>query len=181
MNCPKCNSSDTRKFSILYQSGTTLGDFTGGGIGGSSSGLGGGIFSGNSKNQTLLAQRVAPPKEDSNLPAVTWIAAIVGFIVTLPFGCGFGITAFAVVFIGLGLVLAIGNSGDSLSARRKRWENSWLCMKCGHGFVEGATSQPYDDELRSILQLEGKLSAIKRYRELTGVSLADAKEYVESL
>jgi ATP-dependent Clp protease ATP-binding subunit ClpC len=37
------------------------------------------------------------------------------------------------------------------------------------------------DEIRTLLQTEGKIAAIKRYRELTGVGLREAKEAVEEL
>jgi hypothetical protein len=68
MNCPNCNSPDTRKFSVIYQSGTAIGDFSGGVIGTSRQGLSGGVFLGGTRNQTLLAHRVTPPCAVGNAP-----------------------------------------------------------------------------------------------------------------
>lgn len=38
-----------------------------------------------------------------------------------------------------------------------------------------------DYELKSIISEDGKIKAIKRYREITGVGLKEAKEYVDNL
>jgi hypothetical protein len=38
-----------------------------------------------------------------------------------------------------------------------------------------------EDEIRTILATQGKIAAIKRYRELTGVGLKDAKDAVEAM
>ncbi|NMB37053.1 MAG: hypothetical protein GX993_03295 [Bacteroidales bacterium] len=43
------------------------------------------------------------------------------------------------------------------------------------------TSNSFDDEWREILRAEGKLEACKRYKEAMGVSLAMAKEYIDSI
>ena len=38
-----------------------------------------------------------------------------------------------------------------------------------------------DDELRDIISNSGKIKAIKRYREHTGVGLKESKEYIDNL
>jgi len=38
-----------------------------------------------------------------------------------------------------------------------------------------------EDEIRVILATQGKIAAIKRYRELTGVGLKDAKDAVDAM
>lgn len=38
-----------------------------------------------------------------------------------------------------------------------------------------------DDELKEIIIKEGKIKAIKRYREHTGVGLKESKEYIDNL
>ena len=43
------------------------------------------------------------------------------------------------------------------------------------------SSNPFDDELREIIVREGMLKAIMKYKEVKGVDLVTAKEYVESL
>ena len=47
--------------------------------------------------------------------------------------------------------------------------------------LELPSSNPFDDELREIIANEGMLKAIKKYKEVKGVDLVTAKEYVESL
>jgi len=38
-----------------------------------------------------------------------------------------------------------------------------------------------DNELRNIIAENGKIKAIKKYREVTGIGLKEAKEYVDNL
>lgn len=38
-----------------------------------------------------------------------------------------------------------------------------------------------DNELKNIISDKGKIKAIKRYREITGVGLKEAKEYIDKL
>ena len=38
-----------------------------------------------------------------------------------------------------------------------------------------------DDELRALIESGQKIEAIKRYREMTGAGLAEAKEAVEAI
>lgn len=38
-----------------------------------------------------------------------------------------------------------------------------------------------DNELKNMISDKGKIKAIKRYRELTGVGLKEAKEYIDKL
>lgn len=45
----------------------------------------------------------------------------------------------------------------------------------------GVSGQPLDDEIKALI-LEGKkIKAIKRYREVTGVGLKEAKDYIDKL
>jgi hypothetical protein len=162
MNCPKCDSPDIRKFSVIYESGTTVGDFSGGAVGVSGDGgLAGGILAGSSGSQTLLAKRVTPPQSHTG---AVFVIAIVAAIVTYiavnklsdgSLGLGFGaFTLFMVLFAALLLIL---NSSlvRSLPARKKLWENSWLCMKCGYAFVEepGGSQSDYDEKERQLLRI----------------------------
>ncbi len=52
------------------------------------------------------------------------------------------------------------------------------CPHCGH---PDPYSDSVDNKVREVLQSKGKVQAIKLYREATGCSLLEGKEYVESL
>lgn len=45
----------------------------------------------------------------------------------------------------------------------------------------GVPKDPLDDELRSIIEKDGKIKAIKKVREVTGFGLKEAKDYVDNL
>ncbi|MCA9053689.1 MAG: ribosomal protein L7/L12 [Planctomycetaceae bacterium] len=63
------------------------------------------------------------------------------------------------------------------------------CEKCGaelslepaapEAAADGEPSTGLDAEIKRLLQQQGKIAAIKRYREATGVGLAEAKYAVE--
>ena len=45
----------------------------------------------------------------------------------------------------------------------------------------GVPKDPLDDELKSIIEKDGKIKAIKKVREVTGLGLKEAKDYVDNL
>lgn len=45
----------------------------------------------------------------------------------------------------------------------------------------GVPKDPLDDEIRSILEKDGKIKAIKKVKEVTGLGLREAKDYVDNL
>ncbi|MCB2353523.1 ribosomal protein L7/L12 [Clostridium estertheticum] len=45
----------------------------------------------------------------------------------------------------------------------------------------GVPKDPLDDELKSIIEKDGKIKAIKKCREVTGFGLKEAKDYVDNL
>jgi ribosomal protein L7/L12 len=57
------------------------------------------------------------------------------------------------------------------------------CPKCGYPIKSGSTAQPIELEplVRETLLREGKIAAIKVYRERTGAQLIDSKQYVERI
>lgn len=50
-----------------------------------------------------------------------------------------------------------------------------------HLGIEEEITENIDYELKSIISEDGKIKAIKRYREVTGAGLKEAKEYVDNL
>jgi ribosomal protein L7/L12 len=51
----------------------------------------------------------------------------------------------------------------------------------GGGPAAAPTAPDADPQVRALLQSGNKIEAIKRYRELTGVGLAEAKDAVEAI
>ncbi len=47
--------------------------------------------------------------------------------------------------------------------------------------LPASSSAAVDDDVQILIRTGRKIEAIKRYRELTGVGLAEAKAYVETL
>ena len=45
----------------------------------------------------------------------------------------------------------------------------------------GVPKDPLDDEIRSIIVKDGKIKAMKKVREVTGLGLKEAKDYVDNL
>lgn len=45
----------------------------------------------------------------------------------------------------------------------------------------GVPEPPVDEEIRALLAKGKKIPAIKRYREISGAGLKEAKEYIDSL
>lgn len=143
MDCPSCKSSQTQKFSVVYQSGSSSGSFTGLGAGVSRAGLSGSVFGGTTQSQTMLAKRVAPPTMLSRvavfLLAVFSVGTLFAAVIKLTdSSLGFGFGALTVIVI-LFAIVAVANyfaQKRIFPVRMSRWENSWLCMQCGHEWVE---------------------------------------------
>ena len=134
MNCPNCESSNTRKFSIVYEQGTSHGKSEG--------------FSDHSSyetehvSQTPLAKRCSPPK----FPEIGGFLSFIIFALSIYSAfkiyrvfdsLWIGIGAF-ILFIFLFRIpweLTIGaKKRKRYDAEYEDWKNSWVCLKCGNDF-----------------------------------------------
>lgn len=125
MNCPRCFSINTRKCSIVYEEGTSSGASW--------------HFA-----QTTLARRCSPPAKPGigsfwtlfRLGVSAWAAFKGG----AEFEWGWWVVAgvFCISWAVCGLILSF------LFAKRQKamydelyavWLRSWVCLKCGEGFV----------------------------------------------
>ena len=137
--CPSCGSTDTRKASLMYELGTKT--KAGVAIGGTGQGqLGGAVLGG--KEQSLLATRLAPPKEDTSVAAANaWFTALALFIV------GWIIAAFSTAASPLFILVLPAIAGIvvyKITKARKRpefvaaaakWNKQWCCVRCGAVFA----------------------------------------------
>jgi hypothetical protein len=145
--CASCSTTDIQKLSMVYESGTstisgtTTGTSTGVGIGRGGLGIGTAVNSSRTSGTqtTELAKRAAPPEKKFG---AGWIGI----------GVAVGIVAMAIGGIVIALVViggsvAVAQPGirynrDVFPSLRARWEQSWLCHRCGAIFQPGGNALP---------------------------------------
>lgn len=131
--CPKCQSDNSRKLSLIYQENVTHSTSTVRGSMGSKSA----VAYKNETNTTSLGKIAAPPeKPKSNIililkvVLITWIGIIV---------CGIFnalVLIELLVFIVFPLYLFLALRKNILYSRKyiklyKKWDNSFMCQRCG--------------------------------------------------
>lgn len=140
--CPKCNTSEVRKLSMIYNEGLSIINTVSHGSG-AAVGSGGGMAFGShsshtsGRQQTALSKQAAPPDKKH------WIlwstgAAICGFMALGSLSHpGFGL----LVSVGLtALCVKFALSGKKYNAEvhpdlMQRWDQSFMCNRCGERFV----------------------------------------------
>jgi hypothetical protein len=152
INCPKCESENVQRLSIIHSEGTSEINTTSTSVGmsGNSSG---GISTGTARTRTsgtqqsALAMKANPPAKEKS-PIMQFIATsifglIVGFIVQAVLGEGFlGTLAFFGAWGGLSYwgftraVKAHNWNKDEWPALKEAWDHRWMCMKCGNLFEQ---------------------------------------------
>ena len=142
--CPKCTSGEVRKLAMIYNEGLsiintqTVGSGVGVGRGGMA--FGGGSATTTGRQQTALSKQAAPP---SKKHAILWsgLAVIMGiwtFTSFFPISFGsfllLGLTALAVRFA----LKAFQFNREEYPGMYARWEQSFMCNRCGEVFVPAA-------------------------------------------
>ena len=85
------------------------------------------------------------------------------------------------IFIGLlGLFTYLTSYISQLKDELRR-TNLTLNKIVKHLGIEDEIIENIDYELKNIISEGGRIKAIKRYREVTGVGIKEAKEYVDDL
>jgi hypothetical protein len=131
MKCTSCGSEQTRKFSVVFEEGTTTGRSE--------------SLTGNEVehfSQTPLAKKCSPPEAPKVGGFLTLIGAFVSLVVALKVGNFFGGFSYGVAgFVASMFVLflvwraVIGNHNSAQYAiRLAEWRKSWVCLKCGHTY-----------------------------------------------
>lgn len=139
MKCPKCNSENVQKLSVIYESGThnidTQSDTVGGGFAWGSGG--GSVFTGGATTRTsgtqqsILADRATPPQKRS------YILCFVFFV------GGFALMYIEVVLWGI--LFVIGSivwgyfvhqyNTSTWQKLYNDWSASWHCNRCGELYL----------------------------------------------
>jgi hypothetical protein len=163
--CPKCDSDDVRRLSVVHASGlsTTQSLSSAIGIGidaGGDLGLAGGAISSSGIQQTALARAAAPPtpRMVSNRPAIAW-GCIAGTMAGM-FASGIlgssdaagllGLAVFAAVSLLVGIRVYKGqyraakdHNDRVYRPQRAIWDRSIMCMRCGAVTDPGGRPVPH--------------------------------------
>lgn len=132
-NCPRCQSENTQKLSMLHELGTSIIDTAtvGGGVGSHGS-LGVGAANTTGTSQTKLAQKYAPPKKEPVLGAF-FGCAFLGLIASIFFsGVAFLIGAVLGVFAAYA---GYKKNKEEYPAKLRQWQSQFLCLRCENLFV----------------------------------------------
>ncbi|WP_258879763.1 ribosomal protein L7/L12 [Clostridium estertheticum] len=84
---------------------------------------------------------------------------------------------YLILFVIVLYMLVIASKIDSLQKRITRMNSNLIKI----AKQVGVPKDPLDDELKSIIEKDGKIKAIKKCREVTGLELKEAKDYVDNL
>lgn len=139
--CPKCTSTEVRKLSLIYNEGLstihTQSTSVGSGVAGGGMAFGSASTHSVGRQQTALSKQAAPPDKKRWL---LWSAAAV-FVGLISLGnithpglwtlIGLGITAMSVKFAVSGRRYNL----DVHPGLYQKWEQSFMCNRCGEMFV----------------------------------------------
>jgi len=145
MICKKCNSENTQKLSLIYENGTnnisTNSKTTGVGFGRGGIGIGSASTNTSGKSQSILAQKLSPPKKNSYLLA--------GFVMILGAVFSFNLFELSIKNSFFGLIgifiLAFGikifrvnykYNTNTFPKKYLEWTKTWHCNKCGNLYSE---------------------------------------------
>lgn len=152
MHCPSCGTQDVRKVSVAYEMGvekTRSKTIFGGGllsIFGPMLGVGGAITRGT--NETLQAQRLAPPQKSRPILSAFLVflglgmfgeipVMILGWIIGKP-GLVIGSILWLIaVFLLPALILVQGVSRNRrIPGQLEKWNKLFICDRCGEVFTK---------------------------------------------
>lgn len=142
MRCEECGGGDMQRLQVAHEMGTQDVTLSGPQAGvvalGGDVGVEAGMQSLSGTSQTAFAAKAAPPRPQSSTGGV--VAIVIGVALFLTGLLTWSLMSLILVPIGLvvgglgGLVVA----AETLSNRTeypallKQWQESWVCLKCGH-------------------------------------------------
>ena len=86
-----------------------------------------------------------------------------------------------IIVVAVILFMSIENNNKVLRADISRINKKLEKIAKQIGVPDDDEKCNMDNELRNIIAENGKIKAIKKYREVTGIGLKEAKEYVDNL
>jgi len=142
LQCPKCSSAEVRSCAVVWREGTS--DARGAIVGGSfgSAGFQPAAASTYQQSQTLLAQQCAPPKERGQW-SIVWAMLLI--LWGLNFLRSTWILGIPMVLLGAYCVWlfiqARAYNRDELPGALRKWENTFVCSRCGEFVTAQESSQ----------------------------------------
>jgi hypothetical protein len=144
VSCPQCNTEDTQRLSLAYESGISDVNTTssGTGIGFGSGGIGIGIGSSQTHGiaQTVLSQRAAPPFKASYLLIlkrwfIALILATVFMLIINASGMLERVISLAIHATAVfALFRATAFNHNQWPVLFQKWQQSYICLRCGNIF-----------------------------------------------
>lgn len=142
LQCPKCSSAEVRSCAVVWREGTS--DARGAIVGGSFGGAGfqPAAASTYQQSQTLLAQQCAPPKKRGEWSLVWAMLLILWGLNFLLSVWMLGIPMVLLGCYGVWLFIqARAYNRDELPGALRKWENTFVCSRCGEFVTAQESSQ----------------------------------------
>lgn len=141
LGCPKCASAEVRRLSLIYQEGlstiNTNSSTVGGGFGGGGAAFGSASTHTTGRQQTALSRQAAPPAKKHTIAWGT-LGVVCGFV-------GLGSLSSPGLGTLIWIALAVVAARFALQAKKynaevypglhQRWEQSFMCNRCGEVFA----------------------------------------------
>lgn len=141
LKCMVCNSENLRKFSVVYDEGTTTGELRR---------LGDHAFFGASHfSQTALAEKCSPPARPTPSVVTSATGLILSIVLSVKVGAYlgsilWGLATLAILIGGLFYLwrrVLAKNRFLRFHRNYAEWERSWVCLKCGAEFATREASR----------------------------------------
>lgn len=143
MQCNQCGSDNTQRLQMVYEGGTANINTTShtGGIGAGKGGLGVGVATTTTSgvSRSLLAERAAPPGKAGYLFKLFFAFLAFLLYVSTEWFSIWKILAFSVLALCAYLIfMGYRFNSKEWPVLFKRWQQKWICNKCGHIFEAGS-------------------------------------------
>jgi hypothetical protein len=134
MQCPQCNSDNTQRLEVIYDAGThDIRTKSTGAVGGLGTGgvtdmiLGAAITANTTKGtqQTIAAQKAAPPQQKRLATWLKWIAFLGIFFLFIP-----------TIIVAFVWFRNMKWNKTEYVALYEEWQRTWYCNKCGNIFKQ---------------------------------------------
>ena len=178
--CKSCNGNNAKKLSVVEKMGTETGTASTTGIGVSGGGVGVGFGKTSINKKSNLAREASfsasdeAMKSDSstNIGCALLFFSEMGFIfyaVANDYSTFFWIVGMLVIaFLCFLLMAFIPQSGglSKYDLEKNEWERTWMCLDCGHKWVEKSASNMFASPRVATNKKRPKKKANKKYSEL---------------
>ena len=148
-SCPHCGSDQIQRYSVAFANGISDVNTNTVGIGVGSGGLGVGGAKTRGTSQSALSMSVAPPKKIGyvgeflkaflGIPFVIWIIVAILFPNTKTTSIIFNVIIYGsmAAYLYFHTYKCVYNYNKNIFPQEmENWKKSWICLKCGHRFIQ---------------------------------------------